>query len=89
MKYPKGIKAVYEIDDGSLDRFTVYFSNRKDYGMDTTSKMWPCIGMNATPYHPQGIGQHGSGMLGKHNGKLIPFESLPKDCQHLALFNAL
>jgi hypothetical protein len=35
--------------------------------------------------HPQGFGQHGRGLIGKHNGKRIKFEELPPDCQRLVM----
>lgn len=88
MKYPKGIKAVY--DDGkSWDRYAVYFSDRKGRRMDTFGSKWPYVGMSEFPFHPQGFGQHGTGMLGRHNGKRIAFEALPLDCQKLALRDVL
>lgn len=89
MKYPKGIKAVY--DDGkSIDRYTVYYSRRSDWGIvrgthSFQMNLYPCVGMNCAPFHPQGFGQHGSGCLGRHNGKRIRFEDLPADCQKLVM----
>lgn len=82
MVYPKGVKAVYDDGGKSIDRYTVYYSDRKAWGYDG-GKLWPCVAMNAVPFHPQGFGQHSSGMLGRHNGKRIPFEDLPEDCQKL------
>ena len=76
----KGIKAVYDDGGKSIDRYTVYFSNPKDWGITQTG-IYPCVGMNGAPFHPQGFCQHSEGMLGPHNGKKIRFKDLPKDCQ--------
>jgi hypothetical protein len=79
-----GIKAIYDNGGKTFDRYTVYYSNPKDWGI-TEPKMYPCVGMSAYPFHPQGFGQHSTGMLGRHNGKRIKFEELPEDCQKLVL----
>ena len=83
----KGIKAIYDSGEGG-DRYTVYYSDRRGWGFPHArnadgKKIYPCVGMSANPFHPQGIGQHGSGVLGKHNGKRITFNDLPPDCQEL------
>ena len=65
-------------DDGS-DRYTVSYL---DWELETNGFV-PGVGMNATPFHPQGIGQHCSMVLGRHLGKRIPFASMPEDCQRL------
>jgi len=77
----KGIKAIYDNGGKTIDRYTVYYDNPKDWGI--TAQIYPCVGMSAAPFHPQGFGQHSEGMLGKHNGKRIKFEELPEDCQKL------
>jgi len=69
-------------DEGkSIDRYTVVWPDG-DY-----------VGMNAAPYHPQGFCQHGDGCkvdpeyeerdgeLYSYLGKLIDFDTLPRDCQ--------
>lgn len=80
MNYPKGVKAIYDNGGKTWDRYSVYYSDRKAWGEDRP-KMWPMVGMSLNPF--QGFGQHGSGMLGRHNGKRIAFEDLPKECQKL------
>lgn len=61
-----------------LDRYTVVYddgADRLDY-----------IGMNASPFHPQGFGQHGEIQrrnVGSHLGKTIAVTSLPEDCKRL------
>lgn len=85
-------------DNGkTADRYTVCFTGqiRKKCGGE-----FPYIGMSALPFHPQGIGQHGSSqtqidtnqwgfapMIGRSNhlGKRIHFKDLPPDCQKLVL----
>lgn len=69
------IIAVYDNEGATLDRYTVYYDVEEKPGFNA------CLGMNAAPFHPQGIGMHGSGQLGDHNGKRIYFEELPEDCQ--------
>lgn len=76
----KGIKIIYDDGGESIDRYTVYFSKPKDWGI-TEAGIYPFVGMSGAPFHPQGFCQHGEGMLGPHNGKQIRFDQLPKDCQ--------
>ena len=61
------------------DRYTaVYRTVRSINGL-----YWPYLGMNAAPFDPQGIGQHGelNEKPGRHLGKRIAFDELPEDCQ--------
>lgn len=72
-------------DDGkSGDRYTVVFTKN--------ARMY--IGMGASPFHPQGICQHGDWRKGDrpidrprsaHLGKKIKFQDLPLDCQKVVL----
>lgn len=79
--YPKGVKAIYDSPD-YIDRYTVYYDRPKDWGI-TERGVYTCVGMSANPFHPQGFGQHSTGVLGRHNGKRITFADLPPDCQKL------
>jgi len=86
----KGIKAIYDAGCKWADRYTVYYSDRRGWGFLNErnaqgKNIYPCVGMSASPFHPQGVGQHGSGVLGRHNGKRIDFKDLPRDCQALVL----
>jgi hypothetical protein len=72
---------VYDSGEKIPDRYTVVFMNRADYGYSLLEDLYPCLGMSALPFHPQGIAQHSDCRLGKHLGKRIPFASLPEDCQ--------
>ena len=77
------IHSIYDNGGETFDRFTVYFK-----GQDTVNPRngFRCfLGMSERPFHPQGFGQHGEGMTGKHNGRRITFESLPVDCQTAVL----
>jgi hypothetical protein len=81
---------VYDSGEGPADRYTVVYMNRKDYGYGTEEqylgrKLYPCLSMSASPFHPQGIGMHSDAVLGKHLGKRILFASLPEDCQKAVL----
>lgn len=85
---PNGIpKYVRCYDNGgeTLDRYTVVFSG--NYTHKTNRAHW-YVGMNAAPFHPQGIGQHGESEFQcvdrptyGHLGNKIQFESLPEDCK--------
>ncbi len=73
-------------NEGPADHYTVVFTGRYAgrEGCDY-------LGMSAQPFHPQGIGQHGSSehMIDRprygHLGKRISFRDLPEDCQTLVL----
>jgi len=81
------IHSIYDNGGASFDRYTVYYGGRGCLETDprTGIEMRACLGMSEHPFDPQGVGQHGYGMPGKHNGKKITFEELPKDCQKLVL----
>jgi hypothetical protein len=51
---PRYIRVYDSGPDGSADRYTVVYTGRKggDY-----------VGMSADPFHPQGICQHGEGLI--------------------------
>jgi hypothetical protein len=72
------ILSIYDNGGKTLDRYTVYYDSVERQG---PPRFYACLGMNAAPFHPQGIGMHASGQLGRHNGKRIKFEDLPRDCQ--------
>lgn len=64
----------------SIDRYTVVF--------DDGAARLTYIGMNASPFHPQGFGQHGElerRHIGSHLGKRINISDLPQDCKRLVL----
>ena len=62
------------------DRYTVVYNIIGD-----NNGNYECLGMNASPFHPQGIGQHSTAELGPHLGKKITFDELPKDCQECVI----
>jgi hypothetical protein len=78
----------YDNQGETADRFTVVFSGR--YRHKTGGEFW-YVGMSGAPFHPQGIGQHGSHHKQidwptyGHLGKKISFDQLPEDCQKLVL----
>jgi len=72
--------AVYDNGGKTIDRYSVYY-NFVQSRPQVRPKQYMCLGMNAAPFHPQGIGMHSSGCLGRHNGKRIRLEDLPADCQ--------
>jgi hypothetical protein len=87
---------VYDNLSETLDRFTVVFTGR--YRHLTGGEHW-VLGMNAVPFHPQGIGIHSgfrhsidtvngwSVPIGRKNhlGRRITFEALPADCKAFVL----
>jgi hypothetical protein len=81
----------YDNNGATADRNTVVYMSRADYGFTreyirTTGRdFYPCLGMSASPFHPQGIGQHSDCVLGPHLGKRVPFATLPEDCQKAVL----
>jgi len=79
------IHSVYDNGGETYDRFTVYYGGRGTIRTEgrTGARLRLCVGMSAAPFHPQGFGQHGEGMPGRHNGRRIRFEDLPADCRRL------
>jgi len=75
-------------DEKSGDRYTVVFTG--NYTHNTAGEHW-YLGMSSNPFHPQGIGQHGTSQfqidrpLYTHLGKKIKFDDLPDNCQKLVL----
>lgn len=74
------ILRIYDNGGKTADRYTVYYDVPETKG-GTVKNWYTCIGMDDKPFHPQGIGMHASGMLGRHNGKTITIDQLPFDCQ--------
>lgn len=77
------IHSIYDFGDTVADRYTVYYKGRGTIRMDKGIVLRQCVGMSGAPFHPQGFGQHSEGKPGRHNGKKITWEELPKDCQTL------
>lgn len=73
---------------GTCDRYTVVYTGR--YRRHTGGEQ-QYVGMSPSPFHPQGVGMHGSARVDidypsyKHLGKKISFDQLPEDCQKLVL----
>jgi hypothetical protein len=78
------IHSVYDNEGETFDRYTVFYSGRGVFH-PSDLRMRMHVGMSEHPFHPQGFGQHGYGMPGRHVGKRIKFEDLPPDCQKLVL----
>lgn len=81
---PSGTHPVRCYDNGgrSADRYTVVYMDDLE---DKRRNLYSCIGMNDRPFHPQGIGMHGTAQPGKHLGKRVKFSELPADCQKAVL----
>jgi hypothetical protein len=86
--FPRYVRC-YDSGEGTGDRYTVVFTGR--YQADRRRPAFVYLGMDAHPFHPQGIGMHGDSKTlidrpaYSHLGKKIPFQSLPLDCQRCAL----
>jgi hypothetical protein len=70
---------VYDNGGKTYDRYTVVYMAEPE----RQAKLFASIGMSEYPFHPQGFGQHGTAMPGKHLGRRILFTALPEDCQRL------
>lgn len=77
------VHSIYDAGPEWADRYTVYFKGRGSLSWNGKQQTRLCVGMSEHPFHPQGVGFHGDGVPGKHNGKRIKFEDLPTDCQRL------
>ena len=75
------IHSVYDNGGETADRFTVYYGGRGTINHRNGLRLM--VGMSDAPFHPQGFGQHGEGMPGRHNGRRIRFDDLPADCRRL------
>lgn len=72
---------IYDNGGETLDRYTAVYMDQPEYQPGT----FYARGMSENPFHPQGFGQGCIAMPGRHLGKKIKFEQLPKDCQKLIL----
>lgn len=71
----------YDNGGTTADRYTVVYIDQPE----RVPAMYAAFGMNAEPFHPQGIGMHTQAMPGPHLGERIAFASLPADCQKAIL----
>lgn len=71
---------IYDNGGRSIDRYTaVYMHEVEQPGL------YSARGMCEHPFSPQGFGCYTSAKPGRHLGKRIKLEELPKDCQELIL----
>jgi hypothetical protein len=70
----------YDNGGKTVDRYTVaYMDEPESLGMVAM------VAMDASPFHPQGFGQHTVGHVGAHLGKRIGVYSMPADCIWLVM----
>jgi len=81
---PKYIRCYDSGPDGSADRYTVVYTGK--------ASGFSYVGMSGSPYHPQGVCQHGEGTNSPidkptygHLGKKIKFADLPEDCKKVVI----
>jgi hypothetical protein len=86
-KEPRYIRC-YDNGGKTADRYTVCYTGR----YKKESRQFEYVGMSAFPFHPLGIGQHGSTEnqscdrpTSSHLGKKINYSKLPEDCQKLVM----
>ena len=82
--YPDGVLGVYDSGEKTADRYTVVYESVEAWGGG--ARYWPYVGMSASPFHPQGFGQHGEAgkrISSRECGKTINFADLPPDCKRL------
>ena len=75
----KNVK-IYDNGGKTYDRYTAVYLDQPE-----SPGLFSARGMSENPFHPQGFGQYCIAAPGKHLGKRIKFEELPKDCQKLVL----
>lgn len=74
---------IFDLGESFNDRYTIAY---KGFRSSSGRMVYPYTGCCDTPFSPQGIAQHGEHsefLTGKHLGKRVAFESLPKDVQQL------
>lgn len=88
MGVPRYIRC-YDNEGESADRYTAVYSGKQGGNF---------VAMSSDPYHPQGMGQHGEGLIDRdhngwppdygrkcHLGTRVDFFALPGKCQQLVL----
>ena len=77
---------IYDNNGKTLDRYTIIFMDRP-YSSDPGSVVKEALAASEFPFESRGFGQHCGAMPGRHLGKRIKFEELPKDVQAFVLQN--
>jgi hypothetical protein len=80
---------IYDNGGKTADRLTMAFP----FDRNERNRLVAMVSLSFAPFHPQGVCQHGEGMLGRHLGKRISYVDLNDDCakvlkQELAAYNA-
>lgn len=74
----------YDYGEEIADRYTVVFTGH--YKKNNGNEFW-YLGMSENPFHPLGIGMHGTSQtqidypVYKHLGKKIKFDDLTENCK--------
>jgi hypothetical protein len=86
---PDGRRVVCRIfdtgPDGPIDRYTVAFKALRSH---RGPLYFPYLAANCAPFHPLGFGQHGEAdrfLTGRHLGRRVHFDALPRDVQRFIL----
>lgn len=69
----------YDNGGKTIDRYTAVFLDFPDHRPGT----YFALGMSDQPFHPLGVGCSTSAMPGRHLGRRVRIEDLPRDCQQL------
>lgn len=76
----------YDSGDKFVDRYTLMPPRwAHEYRQVHDRRLFQCLGASASPFHPQGFGQHSSGLPGHHLGKRVHWNDLPEDVRKLAM----
>lgn len=83
--YPDGVVAIYKNRKPCIDPYMVVYTPFELDGWN----VFLYVSMSGSPYHPQGVCQHGESVGFRPTGgwgtdlKVIRFEDLPIDCQRV------
>ncbi len=76
----------YDNGGKTFDRYTIVYTGQYRH---LTGGAQLYVGASEHPFHPQGFGQHGEGVIDRptygHLGRKVPFTALPEDVRRLVL----
>ena len=85
VKGKRKVCRIFDYGDSVAYRYTIAF---KGYRIPGEELWYPYLVAGPAPFYPQGFGQRGESkafVSGKHLGKRVRFETLPKDVQAFIL----
>ena len=76
---------IYDNGGKTADRYTILppkWADRAEWGGGCGT--WVALGASRDPFHPQGVGMHGTATPGPHLGRRIGWDDLPPKVQQFA-----